>query len=283
VRPKAYDLEAYLPERLVEEGFSWRTLARLLLRKLTRRLTRGRAAPSRPESVVAYYGEIAVFDKPNHHMGGLAFGRDFPRVLNELEIGRCERMFEFCAGPGYIGYSLLAAGWCESLVLADIDADAVSMARLTASHNELEDRVVVYRSDVLDQIPAAERWDLVVANPPHYPEDNGDARVFDPGWGLHRRFYASVARFMNPGGQILMVESAEGSDPELFEEMIRAGGGEPRAVHPGTDIHGQPNGLYYQLSEWPGVSGSPDSRSRIGTLRPTQSAGSRAPESRPRP
>jgi hypothetical protein len=23
----------------------------------------------------------------------------------------------------------------------------------------------------------------------------------------------------------------------------------PRSVHPGTDIHGEPNGLYYQLSE----------------------------------
>ena len=42
---------------------------------------------------------------------------------------------------------------------------------------------------------------------------------------------------MNPGGLILMVENAEGSDPELFEEMIRAGGGEPLTVHPGTDIH----------------------------------------------
>jgi Methyltransferase small domain len=252
VRPRAYDLEAYLPERLVEEGFSWRTLLRLLVRKLARKATRGRVAPTWSESVVAYYGEIAVFDKPGHHMGGLAFGRDFPRVLNELGIGRRERMFEFCAGPGYIGYSLLAAGWCESLVLADVDADAVSMARLTASHNELGDRVVVYRSDVLDQIPDAERWDLVVANPPHYPEGNGDARIFDPGWDLHRRFYASVGGFMNPGGLILMVESVEGSDPELFEEMIRAGGGQPLSVHPGTDIHGVPNGLYYQLSEWPG-------------------------------
>jgi Methyltransferase small domain len=283
VRPKAYDLETYLPERLVEEGFSWRTLLRLLLRKLARKLTRGRAAPSWSESVVAYYGEIAVFDKPSHHMGGLAFGRDFPRVLNELGIGRRQRLFEFCAGPGYIGYSLLAAGWCESLVLADIDSDAVSMARFTAAHNELDDRVVVYRSDVLDQIPDAERWDLVVANPPHYPEDNGDARVFDPGWELHRRFYASVARYMNPGGLILMVESSEGSTPELFEEMIRAGGGEPLRVHPGTDIHGEPNGLYYQLSEWPDVSGSPDSRSRIDSRRPIPSAGSRGPEFRPRP
>ena len=283
MEPKAYRLEAYLPERLVDEGFSWRTLVRLLVGKLARKLTGGRLAPQWPESVVAYYGQIAVFDKPNQHMGGLAFGRDFPPVLNELGIGRRERMLEFCAGPGYIGYSLLAAGWCESLVLADIDADAVSTARFTAAHNELEDRVVVYRSDALDQIPEAERWDLVVANPPHFAEANPDTRQYDPGWQLHRRFYAAVGRHMNPGGLVLMVENLDGSDPELFAEMIRAGGGEAIAVHPSTDIHGEPNDLYYLLSEWPGVSGSRDSRNRIGSRRPTPSAGSREPVFRPSP
>ena len=283
VQGKAYDLESYLPERLVDEGFRWQTLARLLAGKLARKVTGGRVAPRWPQSVVAYYGQIAVFDKPDHHVGGLAFGRDFPRVLNELGIGRRGRVFEFCAGPGYIGYSLLAAGWCESLVLSDVNRDTVSAARFTAAHNQLEDRVVVYCSDALDQIPAGERWDLVVGNPPHFPQANPDARMYDPSWELHRRFYSAVGRHMNPGGLVLIVEQTRGSHPELFEEMIRAGGGEPRAVHPGTDIHGEPNGLYYQLSEWPGVSGSRGSGSRIARRRRTPSAGSPEPVSHPRP
>jgi predicted RNA methylase len=286
VQPKAYRIDTYLPERLVDEAFTGRVLGRLLAWKLARKVTGGRLAPHWPESVVAYYGEIAVFDKPGHHMGGLAFGRDLPRVLNELGIGRCERLFEFCSGPGYIGYSLLAAGWCDSLVLADLDPDAVSTARFTAAHNDLEERVTVYRSDALDHIPSAERWDLVVCNPPHFvpgPEQPPDARVFDPGWDLHRRFYGSVASHMNPGGLVVMAESQAGSDPERFEEMIRAGGGQPLAVHPGTDIHGRANGLYYQLSEWPGISGSRGWRSRTDSRRPTPIAGSRQQGSRPRP
>ena len=280
---RANDLERYLPERLVDEAFRWQTLARLLAGKLARKVTGGRVAPRWPVGVVAYYGEIAVFDKPDHHMGGLAFGRDFPRVLNELGVGRRGRLFEFGAGPGYIGYSLLAAGWCESLVLSDINAETVAVAQFTAAHNKLEDRVAVYRSDVLDQIPADERWDLVVANPPHFPRANPDARMYDPDWEMHRRFYATVGAHMNPGGLVLMVENLDGSDPELFTEMIRAGGGEAIAVHPSTDIHGEPNDLYYLLSEWPGVSGSRDSRNRIGSRRPTPSAGSREPVFRPSP
>ena len=84
-------------------------------------------------------------------------------------------------------------------------------------------------------------------------------------------------------GLVLMVENTRGSDPEVFEGMIREGGGEPRAVHPGTDIHGEPNGLYYQLSKWPGITGSRDWGSRIGSRRPTQTAGFREREFLPRP
>jgi SAM-dependent methyltransferase len=254
----AYHIDAYVPERLVEEMYDGRTLGRLLARKLARRVTPRRLLPRSEERIAAYYDGIAVFDRPEQHKGGLAFGQDVPRVLNELGIGRCGRLFEFCAGPGYIGYSLLAAGWCETLVLSDIDAGAVAAARHTASHNLLEDRVAIYESDVLDQIPDGERWDLVVANPPHFlpdPErssgiDADSVKVFDADWRLHDRFYASVRRHMRPGGVVVMAENCAGSDRDAFGRMIRAGGGREREAHVGTDIHGEPNGLYYQVSEW---------------------------------
>jgi methylase of polypeptide subunit release factors len=199
-----------------------------------------------------------VLDRPEQHRGGLAFGRDFPRVLNELGVGRRPRLFEFCAGPAYIGYSLLAAGWCETLALSDIDAGAIETAQRTARLNGLEDRVSAYVSDALDAIPASESWDLVVANPPHFlpdPSKSEDAQVFDRDWSLHRRFYETVERHMRPGGLVIVVENVAGSDPEAFEEMIRAGGGRPVTVHLGTDVRGKPNGLYYLVSEW-GYSGA---------------------------
>ena len=91
-----------------------------------------------------------------------------------------------------------------------------------------------------------------------------------------------VLRFVNRASDLLfaMARFTDVPDPELFEEMIRAGGGRPVAVHAGTDIHGEPNGIYYQLSEWPGVSGSPDSRTRKDSRRPIRSAGCRERESR---
>ena len=249
----AYRLDAYIPERLVDEMYDGRRLGRLLVRKLGRRVVPRLLARPRPESVVASYAGIAVFDRPDLHKGGLSFGQDFPRVLNELGVRRVDRLFEYCAGPGYIGYSLLAAGWCESLVLADLSPEAVAAARRTADHNGLSDRVAVYESDALDGIPADEHWELVVANPPHFlpgADAAQDIQVFDDDWRVHARFYESVGRHMRPGGLVVMAENRAGSDPQVFEQMIRAGGGRPLKVHAGTDVHGRPNGLYYQVSEW---------------------------------
>jgi len=250
----AYRIDAYVPERQVDEMYGVGDLARLIGKKLRRRLTPGAASP---EVVAANYAGLVVFDRREQHWAGLALGRDFPRVLNELGVGRCRRLFEFCSGPGYIGYALLAHGWCETLALSDVDAESIETARRTATYNGIEHRVAGYASDVLDDIPDDERWDVVVANPPAF-ESHPDKQLavgdwdrgFDTNWNVRRRFYASVKAHMNPGGVVVMSENLRGSDPDVFAEMIRAGGGEPRAVHVGTDVQGRANGAYYQLSVW---------------------------------
>lgn len=250
-----YRIDAYVPERQVDEMYGVGDLARLIGKKVRRRLDRNGAIS--PETIAANHAGLILFDRREQHWAGLALGRDFPRTLNELGVGRCGRLFEFCAGPGYIGYALLANGWCESLALSDIDSESIATAMRTAAYNGIEDRVAGYASDVLDDIPADERWDVVVGNPPafeshpdkHLADGDWD-RGYDTNWNVRRRFYSSVKAHMNPGGVVVMSENVRGSDPAVFEEMIRAGGGEPRAVHLGTDFRGKPNGVYYQLSVW---------------------------------
>jgi len=251
----AYRIDAYVPERQVDEMYGVGDLARLIRKKLQRRLA-GSGGLS-PETVAANYAGLIVFDRREQHWAGLALGRDVPRVLNELGVGRCRRLFEFCSGPGYIGYSLLANGWCESLALSDIDAESIATAMRTATYNGIAHRVTGYASDVLDGIPEHERWDVVVANPPAFSSHPERAlseqqwdRGFDTNWNVRRRFYASIKAHMNPGGVVVMCENLRGSDPDVFAEMIRAGGGESRAVHVGTDVQGRANGAYYQLSVW---------------------------------
>jgi tRNA1(Val) A37 N6-methylase TrmN6 len=53
---------------------------------------------------------------------------------------------------------------------------------LAVAQNGLAERVAVYPSDNLDSIPAFERWDLVVGNPPHFSDISpGELRFHDEG------------------------------------------------------------------------------------------------------
>jgi SAM-dependent methyltransferase len=172
------------------------------------------------------YAGVAVSWRADLDGGGRAFGQDYVPIVGQL-FGRVGRLLEFCAGPGFIGFSLLARGLCDSLALVDINPEAVEVARETVRRNGLEDRVSVYESNVLDGVPAGERFDLVVANPPHFLESpvGQPSRITDdPGWHIHRRFYRDVGHFLAPGGSVLLQENSEGSRPEDFYPMLTEGG-----------------------------------------------------------
>ncbi len=159
--------------------------------------------------------------------GGARFGQQYLKAVTD-RIGVVEHAFEFCAGPGFIGFSLLAHGLCQRLTLADINPVAVRAAETTVRENGLGDRVRVYHSDCLDGIPASEKWDLIVSNPPHVPGDDAgykkDIRLVDPGMNIHERFYRDVGKFMNPGAHILMQEHSYSAPASLFEPMLAANG-----------------------------------------------------------
>src|SRR6185436_17293919 len=173
------------------------------------------------------YGDISVSYLPVLDGGGMTIGQQYLDVVRE-KLGKVDHVFEFCAGPGFIGFSLLANGLCEKLTLADINPEAVKAVRKTIAENKLEGRVTVYESDCLEQIPASEKWDLVVSNPPHFDGDSDDykasIRLIDPGFEIHKKFYRDVKKFLNPGASVIIQENGSGTHFEDFEPMIRENG-----------------------------------------------------------
>jgi hypothetical protein len=154
----------------------------------------------------------------------MGFGQTYVPIVREL-FGKVGRAYEFCAGPGFIGFSLLAAGLCDSLCLSDINPEAVELAIETVRRNKLQDRVSVYLSDALDAVPPHERWDLVVSNPPHFVDQYANSlRHHDPDWQCHRKFYSRVAGYLNPGASLLIQENYAGSREEDFAPMLGVGG-----------------------------------------------------------
>ena len=98
--------------------------------------------------------------------------------------------------------------------------------RETIQHNRLSN-VSAWVSDCFDDVPA-ERWDLVVANPPHSgtDEDLGWALPIiyqDPEWAIHRKFFRQVGRFLEPEGRVILQESNDRSSAEDFDAMVQEG------------------------------------------------------------
>jgi hypothetical protein len=174
---------------------------------------------------VANLAGIEVYYKRHLQGGGLSFGQGYIPLLEALGVPRLPRVFEWCAGPGFIGFSMLGHKLCDTLCLADINPEAVAACRRTIRANNLANRVTVYLSDNLRTIPRSERWDLVVSNPPHFADQfAGNLLAHDPGWRLHREFFAAVEPFLKPGGVIVLQEQNAGSTAETFRPMIEQAG-----------------------------------------------------------
>src|SRR5262249_54161312 len=126
-------------------------------------------------------------------IGPHAYGQDYIPFLRSLGMPKQSRVFEWCAGPGFIGFSLLAHGLCETLCLADINDEAVEVRQGTTRDNRLERRATVEEADNLSNVPREEQWDLAVRNPPVSPDKHEhEIRAHDKAWRIHREFFATV-------------------------------------------------------------------------------------------
>jgi hypothetical protein len=193
------------------------------------------------------FGHVRVHYMKHLDGGGASFGQDYIPLLQTWGRPGQGRVFEWCAGPAFIGFSLLGHGLCESLCLADVNPEAVEACRRTIADNALAAEVSVYLSDNLASIPPSERWDLIVSNPPHFVDAFfGDLRGHDPDWRIHRGFYSAVEPHLNPGGIILLQENNRGSTAETFRAMIEAAGLSIVFVH-GCEPRRTANDHFYYL------------------------------------
>ncbi|MBI2523161.1 methyltransferase [Candidatus Woesearchaeota archaeon] len=191
--------------------------------------------------LIKKYKDIEVAWLPELNGGGMTHGQQFIPIVRKV-YGKVDRIFEFCAGPGFIGFSLLAEGLCNSLCVADANPSAVKALKETIRRNRLADRVSIYLSNGLNDIPKTERWDLVVANPPHFNAKQRKPRsgsrlagassakktpefwlIEDHDWKIHKDFYLKVQKFLKPHGKILMQENYLGSEEKDFIKFIELG------------------------------------------------------------
>ncbi|GAA2975284.1 class I SAM-dependent methyltransferase [Streptomyces enissocaesilis] len=180
----------------------------------------------------ARYGPVSVSYTAELDGGGNTFGRAYDPFVRS-RFGRVGSVFELCAGPGFIGFSLLAAGLCDTLDLGDVNPDAQAAVERTVEENGLHGKVRFHLSDGFGDVPEDLRWDLMVGNPPHvnataatsdYQRAHSALIWKDTDWAIHRRFYAEAAQRLRPGGSIVIQENHRFSTPEDFTDMVEKSG-----------------------------------------------------------
>lgn len=173
------------------------------------------------------FSNIKVFYLPCLDGGGMLFAQDFLEITSKL-FKKVKSLCEFGCGPGFIGFSLLAHGYCEKLCLIDVNPLAIKACNKTIKKNHLEGRVQAHVSDVLKNVPKKEKWDLVVGNPPHFDgtltEYKRNQLLIDPGFRIHHEFYKSISGFLRPNGSVLFVENFKGSSPRTWKKMLKNNG-----------------------------------------------------------
>jgi len=175
--------------------------------------------------------DLDVYYTNETNGGGEAFAEDYCNAIDGLYPGRVfDNALEWCSGPGFIGYAMLATGLCKRITLNDLHQPALDMAEITKLKNpEFADKISIYPGSTLENIPESEKFDLVVANPPHYTSKyfasislgydkmgivmgprNAEILV-DEKWQAHTNFYRDIKKHLTPDGIILIQENQAGS------------------------------------------------------------------------
>lgn len=148
---------------------------------------------------------------------GLEVSSKFIKLIKENSEKKCfTRAHEWCAGPGHFGFTLLHNHMTKHLVLSDISDLAVKSCAFTAMANGVEDKTTIYLIDDLAELPSHEVWDLVVSNPPWWPEVPADQTLtedemrmyVDYNWHVHNQLWESTDRLDNDA-EIFLLEDQQ--------------------------------------------------------------------------
>jgi HemK-related putative methylase len=188
---------------------AWRTLLRVKLALIDRR---------RYQSVVIEHVEglplVVLPDVFNPKL--LRSGEFFVRGLSRpglLSPG--SRVLDLGCGSGAAGVA--AAKRSCGVTAVDINPSAVRCARINALLNDVD--IDVRQGDLFAPI-GAERFDVVLFNPPYYrglPRDG-----LDHAWrsmDIPERFALELASHLSPGGHALLVLSSDGESETFLREL----------------------------------------------------------------
>jgi release factor glutamine methyltransferase len=170
------------------------------------------------------------------------------------------RALDLCTGSGAVAVSLGLARPRARVTATDISPDALAVARENAARLGAAG-VSFLTGDLFAPVPAEERWDVIVSNPPYVPRGELDTlspevrrepRLALDGGGdgleISRRIVAEAPGRLRPGGA-LVLEMHESHLHELPALCLQAGF---QRAEPHRDLAGLPRYVVAHMAGGPG-------------------------------
>jgi release factor glutamine methyltransferase len=160
--------------------------------------------------------------------------------LVEHVIAACSappmRILDLGTGTGAIALALAQAFPTAAVTATDASEEALQLARENAASTGLAERVMLLRSNWFSGLPPAERFDVIVSNPPYLsPEETAqtapEVREFEPIAALTAKdgglsdlaaIISEAPRFLNVGG-LLALETGIAQHEALLGLLRTAG------------------------------------------------------------
>ena len=153
-------------------------------------------------------------------------------IIQQTGRKHYNRAHEWCCGLGAIGFELLGRQVCDHITLSDKFLPAIISCNFTAAANKIQHCTETYIVNEFDNLPTTNKWDLVVADPPHFGEipkdlnanEDGIRQVVDTNWNSHRIFFQTISKYVSDDADIYLFEGCYGSSPATFIDMIASSG-----------------------------------------------------------
>ena len=145
-------------------------------------------------------------------------------VVREHARGRC---VDVGTGTGVQAFAALENPAVTHVLAIDVNPAAIAHVRerIATLPAPEQTRILAVKSDLFAAVPADERFDTIISNPPYLPNEDGDndpALYGGPGgyeWIL--RFLDQAVARLAPGGNILLLTSSLSNKERIDTEIKR--------------------------------------------------------------
>jgi release factor glutamine methyltransferase len=186
-----------------------------------------------------------------------------PRPDTESIVDECLRLakpmiepaiLDVGTGSGCIAVAVAKHHKTARVAAVDVSAEALAVASSNADKHGVAERVRFVQGDLFGPIPAAERFDFILSNPPYIPHDDiaklaTGVRDYEPhlaldggddGFAVFERLIAEAPARLKPGGWVLIEIGSPQEGPARerisryegyeLEKTVYDGSGHPRVL-----------------------------------------------------